>query len=140
MPPTSAPKEPLVFVIDNDPHVNLLITATLKLVKCNPLSFHSIDECLNSIDKFAGELDVASIDGKLAEERGGLIISRIKEANPDAKVLVIANNDSARNQILRYGADDFAMKPLNVATIAEKIVMLAAIKGSFGQNSYKRIS
>ncbi len=118
MPPTSAPKEPLVFVVDNDPHVNLLITATLKLVKCNPLPFHSIDECLNNIDKFVGKLDVATINGKLAEERGGLIISRIKEANPDTKILVIANNDSARSQILRYGVDDFAMKPLNVTTIA----------------------
>jgi DNA-binding NtrC family response regulator len=119
MPPTSASTEPLVFVVDDDPHVNnLLITATMELAKCNPLPFHSIDECLNNIDKFVGKLDAATINGKLAEERGGLIISRIKEANPDTKILVIANNDSARSQILRYGVDDFAMKPLNVTTIA----------------------
>jgi FixJ family two-component response regulator len=133
MPPTSAPKEPLVFVVDEDPHVNLLITATMKLAKCNTMSFHSTDECLNGIDKFASELDIACIDGKLAEEGGGLIISRIKQANPDAKVLVIASNDSARSQILRYGADDFLMKPTSAITIMEKILLLAAMKGVFGR-------
>ena len=94
MPPTSASTEPLVFVVDDDLHVNLLITATMKLTKCNHRPFHSIDECLNNIDKFAGKLDVATINGKLAEERGVLIISMIKEANTDAKILVIANNDA----------------------------------------------
>ncbi len=80
-PPMSVSKEPLVFVVDDDPHVNLLITATMKLAKCNPLPFHSIDECLNNIGKFAGKLDVATINGKLAEESGGLLMSRIKEAS-----------------------------------------------------------
>ena len=47
-----------------------------------------------NIDKFASKLDVATINGKLAEERGVLIISMIKEANTDAKILVIANNDA----------------------------------------------
>ena len=47
-----------------------------------------------NIDKFAGKLDIATINCKLAEERGVLIISRIKEANTDAKILVIANNDA----------------------------------------------
>jgi ActR/RegA family two-component response regulator len=47
-----------------------------------------------NIDKFAGKLDVATINGKLTEERGVLIISRIKEANTDSKILVIANNDA----------------------------------------------
>jgi hypothetical protein len=46
MPPMSASTEPLVFVVDDDLHVNLLITATMKLAKCNPLPFLSIDECL----------------------------------------------------------------------------------------------
>ena len=46
MPSTSTSTEPLVFVVDDDLHVNLPITATMKLAKCNPLPFHSIDECL----------------------------------------------------------------------------------------------
>ena len=132
MPPISAsPDEPLVFVVDDDPHVNSLITATLKLAKCDPRPLHSVDECLNAVAQYVGELDVATVDGRLAEERGGLLITRIKEANPNAKILVVANNDSSRSQILRYGADDYIMKPLNVTTIRDKVVMLAAIKGAF---------
>jgi DNA-binding NtrC family response regulator len=132
MPPISAaPDEPLVFVVDDDPHVNSLITATLKLAKCNPIPLHSVDDCLNAVAQYAGELDVATVDGRLAEERGGLLITRIKDANPGAKILVVANNDSSRSQILRYGADDYIMKPLTVTTIRDKVVMLAAIKGAF---------
>ena len=44
---------------------------------------------VKNMDKFAGKLDVATINGKLAEERGVLIISMIKEANTDAKILVM---------------------------------------------------
>jgi DNA-binding NtrC family response regulator len=132
MPPSSAaPDDPLVFVVDDDPHVNNLITATLKLAKCNPIPLYSVEDCLNSVADYAEELDVAAINGRLAEERGGLLISRIKEANPDAKILVIANNGSGRSQILRYGADDYIMKPVSVTTIQDKIIMLAAIKGAF---------
>jgi len=132
MPPTpAAPEEPLVFVVDDDPHVNTLITATLKLAKCNPIPLYSVEDCLKGVAEYAEELDVATINGTLAEERGGLLISRIKEANPNAKILVIANNDSSRSQILRYGADDYIMKPVTVTTIQDKVVMLAAIKGAF---------
>jgi DNA-binding response OmpR family regulator len=128
---TSNLREPVILVVDDDPHVNFLLTAHLKLGKMNPIPVHSIDECLNKIDEMADLIDVATVDGKLAAERGGLIISRIKEKNPYAKILVVANDDSARLRILQYGADDYIMKPTHPDTIEQKISWLASMKGAF---------
>lgn len=124
-------REPLVFVVDDDPHVNFILTAHIKLGKMNPIPIHSVDECLDKTDEMAGKVDVATVDGKMAADRGGLIISRIKEKNPDAMILVVANDDSARLKILQYGADDYVMKPVHPDTIQQKISWLAARNGAF---------
>jgi len=124
-------KEPIVAVVDEDVHVNFLIVAFLKIQRLDAYAFHSGDEFLKQLDAFAEKLDVTVINGNTAEQQGGLIISKIKEANKDVKILVVAGDDSARIQILRYGADDFVAKPLNYETIASKITALAAAKGAF---------
>jgi DNA-binding response OmpR family regulator len=38
--------------------------------------------------------------------------------------LVVANDESAKNLILQYGADDFIIKPVNVGTIFSKASIL----------------
>ncbi len=59
-----------------------------------------------------------------------MLISKVKQIDNNIKILVVANDTSARNIILEYGADDFLIKPVSVETILGKISMLLLVKNS----------
>ena len=59
-----------------------------------------------------------------------MLISKIKQIDLNIKIFVVANDDSARNIILEYGADDFLIKPVSAETILGKISMLLLVKNS----------
>jgi response regulator of citrate/malate metabolism len=73
---------------------------------------------------------VVYINGTIAADKGAMLISKIKQIDLNIKILVIANDASARNIILEYGADDFLIKPVSVETILGKISMLLLVKNS----------
>jgi DNA-binding response OmpR family regulator len=68
------------------------------------------------------------VDGKIAEDRGAMVVSRIKQLNKDTKILVVTNNDNPKNVILEYGADDFVIKPVSGETLLSKINVLIQAK------------
>ena len=65
-----------------------------------------------------------------AADKGAMLISKVKQIDNNIKILVVANDTSARNIILEYGADDFLIKPVSVETILGKISMLLLVKNS----------
>ena len=74
------------------------------------------------------QVDVVYINGTIAADKGAMLISKVKQIDLNIKILVVANDDSARNIILEYGADDFLIKPVSVETILSKISMLLLVK------------
>jgi DNA-binding response OmpR family regulator len=89
----------------------------------------SATECLRFLEQFdPSDIDAVFLDGKIAEDKGAMVVSRIKQINRDTKILVLANNDNPRNIILEYGADDFVIKPVNGETLLSKINMLIQAK------------
>ena len=120
---------PLVLIVDEDKIVVNYLYALLKLSGYEVNTAFSAKECLRILEQSnPGNIDAALMDGKIAEDRGAMVVSRIKQFNKDTKILVVANNDNPRNIILEYGADDFVIKPVSGETLLSKINMLIQAK------------
>ena len=86
----------VAIVTDEDRDVNLVLSATLKLNKFEVHKTYSAEECLNKLNELEGKVDVICIDGKIAEDRGAMLIVKIKRINPDIKIYVVAEDETAK--------------------------------------------
>ena len=119
----------LVLIVDEDKIVVNYLYALFKLSAYEVNMAFSASECLRLLEQFdPSDIDAVLLDGKIAEDRGAMVVSRIKQLNKETKILVVAINDNPRNISLEYGADDFLIKPVNGETLLSKINMLIQAK------------
>ncbi|HYY50486.1 MAG TPA: response regulator, partial [Nitrososphaeraceae archaeon] len=104
----------VAIIVDDDKDVNIILSATLKLKKFDVHKVYNADECLNKLNELEGKVDVISIDGKIAADRGAMLIVKIKRINPDIKIYVVAEDETAKTRVLDYGADEFMTKPIGI--------------------------
>ena len=65
------------------------------------------------------------INGKIAADRGEMIISKAKAKakKPSVKVVVVvANNGRAKTGVIDYMADDFILKPISVKSLTNRVI------------------
>ena len=119
----------LVLIVDEDKIVVYHLYALFKLSGYEINMAFSANECLRFLKQSNhSNIDAALVDGKIAEDIGAMVVSRIKQLNKNTKILVVANNDNPKNIILEYGADDFVIKPVRGETLLSKINMLIQAK------------
>ncbi len=121
---------PKIIIVEDDTEINSLITAICRLNRYETYTAFSAIRCLEQIEEMHNQVDVVYINGIIATDEGAMLISKIKQIDLNIKILVVANDDSARNIILEYGADDFLIKPVSAETILGKISMLLLVKNS----------
>ena len=121
---------PKIIIVEDDKEINSLITAVCRLNGYETYMAFSAVKCLEQIEEMHNQVDVVYINGIIAADEGAMLISKIKQIDLNIKILVVANDDSARNIILEYGADDFLIKPVSAETILGKISMLLLAKNS----------
>ena len=119
---------PRIIVAEDDREVSSLVTAIFRLNGYEAFMTFDAEQCLVQLNELEGKADVVYMNGKIAEDRGAMLISKIKQINYDIKILVVANDESSKSMILEYGADDFIMKPVNIETIFSKASMLVIRK------------
>jgi CheY-like chemotaxis protein len=120
---------PLVLIVDEDKILVNYLYALFKLSGYEVNKAFSASECLRFLEQFnPSDIDAVLMDGKIAEDKGAMVVSRIKQFNKDIRILVVANNDNPKNIILEYGADDFIIKPVGGETLLSKINMLIHAK------------
>ena len=120
---------PIVLIVDEDKIVVNYLYSLFKLSGYEVNMAFSANECLRIIEQSnPSNIDAVLMDGKIAEDRGAMVVSRIKQLNKDIKILVVAIDDSPKNIILEYGADDFVIKPVGGETLLSKINMLIQAK------------
>ena len=120
----------IAIIVDDDKDVNLVLSATLKLKKFAVHKTYSAEECLNKLEELQAKVDVIFVNGKIAEDRGAMLIVKIKRINSDIKVCVVAEDETAKTRVLDYGADEFMTKPIGIETIVYKMMMLLTTKYS----------
>ncbi len=120
---------PVVLIVDEDKILVNYLYALFKLSGYEVIMAFSSNECLRFLEQSnRSKIDAALVDGKIAEDRGAMVVSKIKQLNKDIRILVVANNDNPKNIILEYGADDFIIKPVGGETLLSKINMLIHAK------------
>jgi DNA-binding response OmpR family regulator len=120
----------IAIILDDDRDVNLVLSATLKLKKFDVYKTYNAEECLNKLNELEGKVDVIFVNGKIAEDRGAMLIVKIKRINSDIKVCVVAEDETEKTRVLDYGADEFMAKPIGIETIVYKMMMLLTGKYS----------
>ena len=118
---------------DTDRDINQHVSALLKLHGLQVHRTHSTDETIEQLTTMRNNIDLVCINGELAAKNGGMLLSRIKDTNPNTRVFVIADVDAGYgSDLLRYGVDEYIEKPLGTDTIVAKSVELAR-----GKRGYK---
>lgn len=113
----------IILVEDNIDVLNLL-AGHFTLAKFNVYKTSTAEECLEIIKDMDKKIDIVLVNGKIASERGAMLIVNIKKLNPNIKVFAVADNENNKTRILDYGTDMFAIKPISAITVVEKATML----------------
>jgi DNA-binding response OmpR family regulator len=80
-------------------------------------------KCLDKLNELDGKVDIVFVDGKIATNRGVMLIIKVKRINSNIKIMVLAEDETDKTRVLEYGADEFATKPIS-AESADRIYRL----------------
>lgn len=117
---------PNIIIAEEDEHVSHLMMATFKMEGFMPHQARTAEECLSKLRELGDRLDALVINGRLASDRGKMLIVNIRNMNRKAKIFVLAERFEEENKtrVLDYGADEFTIKPLSITTLVNKVNML----------------
>ena len=116
-------KIPHVIVCDDDAELNSFIRNFFKLDGYETHQALSAQECIDKLAELGDAIDAIIVDGKIASDRSAMLILNAKRINRNVKVFVLADRGLSENKtrIMDYGADEFAVKPLSVESLINKV-------------------
>jgi DNA-binding response OmpR family regulator len=116
-------KTPHVIVCDDDPELNSFMRNHFKLDGYETHQALSAQECIDKLAELGDTLDVITVDGKIAADRSAMLILNAKRINRNLKVFVLADRNLSehKTRIMDYGADEFAVKPLSMESLINKV-------------------
>ena len=137
-------KIPHVIVCDDDVELNSFIRSHFKLDGYETHQALSAKECLDKLAKLGDIVDVITVNGTIASDRSIMFILNVKSTNRNVKIFVLADRGLSENKtrIMDYGADEFAVKPLSMESLINKVNMKlleeAAKSSSSSSSSYAK--
>ncbi len=116
-------KTPHVIVCDDDAELNSFMRNHFKLDGYETHQALSAQECIDKLEELGDTVDAITIDGKIAADRSVMLILKVKRMNRKVKVFVLADRGLAedKTRIMDYGADEFAVKPLSMESLINKV-------------------
>jgi|SRR5690349_9414002 DNA-binding response OmpR family regulator len=114
-----------VLIVEDNPDACALIAGILWLKGVECIKAQSVEESIDNAAE-AERIDVAVLNGRLAQEKGGFLVARLKELKPKILLFVITNDDSDRARVMQLGCDEFSKKPISTESIADKVLALIA--------------
>ena len=116
-------KTPHVIVCDDDPELNSFMRNHFKLDGYETHQALSAQECIDKLAELGDTVDVITVDGKIAADRSAMLILNAKRINRNLKVFVLADRNLSehKTRIMDYGADEFAVKPLSMESLINKV-------------------
>src|SRR5919112_3337597 len=125
---------PHVIVCDDDAELNSFIRNHFKLDGYETHQALSARECIDKLTELGDIIDAITVDGKIASDRSVMLILNVRRMNKKVKVFVLAdrNLSEEKTRIMDYGADEFAVKPLSMESLINKVslTLLEAAKGA----------
>ena len=116
-------KRPHVIVCDDDAELNSFIRNFFKLDGYETHQALSAKECIDKLAELGDTIDAITVDGKIASDRSAMLILNAKRMNKNVKVFVLADRSLSeeKTRIMDYGADEFAVKPLSMESLINKV-------------------
>jgi DNA-binding response OmpR family regulator len=114
---------PHVIVCDDDAELNSFIRNHFKLDGYETHQALSAQECIDKLAELGDTIDAITVDGKIAADRSVMLILNVKRMNRKVKVFVLADRGLSedKTRIMDYGADEFAVKPLSMESLINKV-------------------
>jgi DNA-binding NtrC family response regulator len=118
-------QKPNVFIVyTNNDDINTVLAGTFWLKGFEPFKFTNGKECLERFREMDGNVDAIVINQEIALDNDLMLIANIKRINPDAKIFVIAQEESNKTTMYEYGADEVALIPLSPTDVSDKLLLL----------------
>ena len=116
-------KTPHVIVCDDDAELNSFMRNHFKLDGYETHQALSAQECIDKLAEMGDTIDAITVDGKIASDRSVMLILKVKRMNKNVKVFVLADRNllEHKTRIMDYGADEFAVKPLSMESLINKV-------------------
>jgi len=116
-------KIPHVIVCDDDTELNSFICCHFKLDGYETHQALSAQECIDKLSELGDTIDAIIVNGKIASDRSAMLILNVKRMNKNVKVFVLADRGLSedKTRIMDYGADEFAVKPLSMESLINKV-------------------
>ena len=115
-----------ILIVTDEIDMNTVLSGVFALNGFKCLKCTSAEEVLKTFDDYIDDVDSMLINGKIAADRGAMIIVKIKAKKSSVKIVVVSNNDSAKTRVLDYGADDFVLKPISAETLTNRVITQSA--------------
>ncbi len=106
-----------VLVVDDEPHIAALLSATLRLVGYEVATATSGEQALCRADEL--DPDLVVLDLTLPDLPGREVARRLREAHPGTPVLYLTAQESVAG--LTAGGDDYVMKPFSLETVVARV-------------------
>src|SRR5919107_1867443 len=116
-------KTPHVLVCDDDAELNLFMRNHFKLDGYETHQALSAKECIDKLAELGDTIDAITVNGTIASDRSVMLMLNAKRMNKNVKVFVLADKGLSENKvrIMDYGADEFALKPLSMESLINKV-------------------
>jgi two-component system, NtrC family, response regulator HydG len=126
-----AADQPLVMIVDDDQDLCENLWQLLRERQLRVCLAHNEEEAARRLSD--RNYRVVLIDMKLPGGDGGTVFHTVREANPDARTVLITGYRSEMDQLIdrvvSEGADDVCYKPFDVALLLDTVQRLAASHG-----------
>src|ERR687889_2891499 len=118
-------KTPHVIVCDDDAELNSFMRSHFKLDGYETHQALSAKECIDKLGELGNTVDAITVDGKIASDRSVMLILNVRRMNKNVKVFVLADKGLSEDKVrmMDYGADEFAVKPLSMESLINKVNM-----------------
>jgi CheY-like chemotaxis protein len=108
-------KEKLIFIVDDDPVINKLVTKRFSSDKYRFEAFESGEQCIAAIDRDPDLiiLDYLFIDAENKKSLNGMeVFDRIRKIKPDLPVIMLSGQEKGDVvlELARKGIDDYIIK------------------------------
>jgi DNA-binding response OmpR family regulator len=111
-----------ILIVTDDNDINIVLSGVFALNGFKCFKCHSAEEALKTLDEHIDTVDSMLIDGRIAADRGAMIIVKSKTKKPSVRIVVVASSDTAKTRVLSYGADDFLIKPVSAEVLTNRVI------------------
>jgi two-component system OmpR family response regulator len=110
-----------VLVVDDEPNISALLSATLRLVAFDVRIADSGNDALNAVEEF--DPDLVVLDVMLPDLDGFEVARRLRSTGRTVPVLFLTARDAVEDRIsgLTAGADDYVTKPFRLEEVVLRI-------------------